>query len=615
MGNRSSLCILLAGVFAFTTLAFQYIDETAVTIDEFGHLPAGVSYLQTCRFGLYRESPPLLRCVTAFPAWVAGARISLTQAFRGRRTEAIVGRDFARAAGKRYSDYLSAARIVVLILGIGCAGLIYWWSRELYGPSAALVSAGLWLTDPNVLAHSGLVTTDIGTAFFAIIAAYSFWRFLTRPTMRRALTAGLTLGLAEVCKFSMLALYPLWVVFAVLAYNRTRQDPEATSYRSYLKQVTTIMLLSLLVINSAYLFEGSLLPLGGFDFRSRMLSGVATSEGGVAPAANKFRGTWLAGIPVPLPRNYVLGLDSQTWDSETGLARVDHGRLVRGGCWYDPLIALLYKLPLGSLFLLIAAIGSAATHFRSPRLESAFPLMAALFIIGLLCTQTGLNSPVRYALPAIAFLAVAIGGPIAAVWSHSWWRALVFCCLGANCISVWSSGPYYLSYGNELVGGDVGVQRHMIGSNYDWGQDLYRLKAWADRNRHLRPLKVTYYGALEPELVGLVPAALPISFVASPTQTGEPDDSSLPSDFFWVISSNTLHGLTTPVSLGSNMWIEGVFQSPLLTPENAFARIGSTLYVFHVVPGATSRTARTLSVRELTGCIREMRDGDLTAAP
>jgi hypothetical protein len=459
------------------------------------------------------------------------------------------------------------------------------------------------------------MTTDIGTAFLATCAGYLFWRFLDRPVFGRAVTAGVALGLAQACKFSMLVLYPLWAMLALFAYMKGIPDSNRVGILAFVKQSLLIGLTSLIVLNAAYLFAGTMRSLGSFNFRSRILSGVETSDPNLAPASNRFRGTAFAGLPVPLPRDYVLGFDSQTWDSEIGLARVDRGRLVRGGHWYEPFVILGWKLPLGSLLLLIVGLGYYAIQLRSITSASAVPLLAALGIIAVLCSQTGLNWAVRYSLPALAFIFIAIGGLVATFESAPWVRRLVLCCLAANCVSLLSSHPNYLSYGNILVGGEVGAQKLLIGSNYDWGQDLHRLKAWADRNRQIQPLEVTYYGAVETESVGLKPAMLPESFLTLTDLNSGDDDTSIRSDFFWAISSNSLHGLTTPIAVGPNAWIEGVMQSPLLIPENAFAQIGSTIYVFHIVPGPGSKINRTLSARDLRGCIREMRDGDLTAAP
>ena len=55
---------------------------------------------------------------------------------------------------------------------------------------------------------------------------------------------------------------------------------------------------------------------------------------------------------------------------------VSHGRLVQGGTWYDPLVTLSLKLPVGSLLILFgASIGWIVDHRRldDPGLNFAIP--------------------------------------------------------------------------------------------------------------------------------------------------------------------------------------------------------------------------------------------------
>ena len=44
-------------------------------IDEYAHVPAGISHLELGRVTIYEENPPLIRTLAALPAWLAGARV------------------------------------------------------------------------------------------------------------------------------------------------------------------------------------------------------------------------------------------------------------------------------------------------------------------------------------------------------------------------------------------------------------------------------------------------------------------------------------------------------------------------------------------------------------
>jgi len=48
------------------------VQKHFVNADEIGHLPAGVSHWKFRRFELYKVNPPLVRAVTALPAWLRG---------------------------------------------------------------------------------------------------------------------------------------------------------------------------------------------------------------------------------------------------------------------------------------------------------------------------------------------------------------------------------------------------------------------------------------------------------------------------------------------------------------------------------------------------------------
>ncbi len=78
--------------------------------------------------------------------------------------------------------------------------------------------------------------------------------------------------------------------------------------------------LSVWIINLGYGFSGSGSPLGRLEFVSRALAGDRGPRGegaAAAPAANRFRGTWLGRIGVPVPDDYVEGIDRRWHEWET----------------------------------------------------------------------------------------------------------------------------------------------------------------------------------------------------------------------------------------------------------------------------------------------------------
>ncbi len=197
---------------------------------------------------------------------------------------------------------------------------------EWAGPGAGLVASALWALCPNIIAHASLVTTDLAATSAGVLFLYLFHRWQDHRTWTSLLAASLALGVAQWVKHSSLWLYfivALWLLFACLS-----------SIRQSLTRCVGGVLIgigSIFFLNAGYLFEGTGTPLGSFPFLSQTLTRPLTS-GEVnldvastnnltyrdiyARRVNRFRGTSLGWIPVPLPYHYLAGFDEQKFEAE-----------------------------------------------------------------------------------------------------------------------------------------------------------------------------------------------------------------------------------------------------------------------------------------------------------
>ncbi|MGC8639027.1 MAG: glycosyltransferase family 39 protein [Isosphaeraceae bacterium] len=568
----------------FLVIQNSNIRSNCVTVDEFAHVPAGVSQWERGTFSLYRENPPLIRFLTALPVWLANPRTNYWRERTGPgiRKEWEVGQDFAYANAARYLEMITQARLVVVLLGIACGALIFHWARELHGGPAAVVCAFLWLLDPSVFAHSGVATVDVGAAAVGLLATYWFWRFLGEPSWFRLLLAGTGLGLAQASKFTMLALYPAWTAMALVrGLHPDGRPPVGGSRAAGALRVCAIFLLSLVVLNACYLFQGTGTPLGDFRFISAALRGGTGQVGSEAPASNRFQGSALGCLRIPLPRDYVLGFDSQKHEEEGGHANLVAGRLERRGNLLSPLTTLLYKLPFGTIALL--AVASVAATWRASRckrvsLGRAAVALPAVFLIAGLCSQTGVNWAVRHSLPALPYVLVAAGGFIGDALRTRAGKMFVIACLAFNANEVRQFHSQFLAYTNQLAGGYEEGYRYFLGSNYDWGQDLIRLKHWVDAHPEFQPIVVSCYGAIDPRLVGLSVTALP----EMPTPNGGERRESFQS-YYLATSSNLLHGLPLPLLRTDGRVVFGRLASERPWTElRPVARVGRSIFVYRI---------------------------------
>ena len=166
--------------------------------------------------------------------------------------------------------------------------------------------------------------------FFATL--FAAWRFAQQPTMRNGLLAGALLGLAQAAKFTNVLLVPL--VVGLWCLERWRNDSvEALARRDLLKRWGVLLLAAWMCLNTSYLFRGIGTPLKDFAFSSQS-----------ARAWQQRLGP-LASLPVPLPRDYVIGIDRQKTAMESDHAVYLDGELRTKGFASYYMMTLLYKWP------------------------------------------------------------------------------------------------------------------------------------------------------------------------------------------------------------------------------------------------------------------------------
>src|SRR5262249_3877308 len=154
------------------------------------------------RFELYRVNPPLVRLVATLPLLFVAPPIDwgLLDLTRPERQEFTAGAWFLKTEGLRACRAFIAARWACIPLSLLGATVCYVWGLERYGPAAGMTALLLWCSDPIVLGNAQMITPDVGAASCGVLAGYAFARWLRQPEWPNALFAGLTLGLAELCK-------------------------------------------------------------------------------------------------------------------------------------------------------------------------------------------------------------------------------------------------------------------------------------------------------------------------------------------------------------------------------------------------------------------------------
>jgi hypothetical protein len=526
--------------------------------DEIAGLPAGISHWRFGRFELTRANPPLVRMIAALPVLAAGCETNWSQydGAPGQRTEFVVGKDFLTANGFRSFWLFTLGRwacIPLVLLG----GIVCWrWSHELYGPLAGLAALALWCFCPNILGNGALLTPDAGTTSLGVLAGYAFWKWLRAPDWSGAYFAGIALGLAELAKTNWLILFGLWpllwIIWRLCSRHAPRAEPQSSRHTPCAvaprppllreaAQLAAILALAILLINALYGFDGTFKRLGDFQFLSKTFrGGDVAREGPGFQLGNRFRHSWLAALPVPLPEQYVIGIDVQRYSVESGRPAYLFGVWKHGGWWYYYLAAATVKVPVGIWILLALAIAARLAGPRIRRDEGQRPkdesttwrdelilLAPAIATLLFISSQTGINRHFRYALPIVPFLYIWLSSLVAVTKvavslretkpKPSASEALLHRLKGTSPLTLlaaaafaWSLAsslliyPHSLSYFNELAGGLRGGPRFLLDTNTDWGQDIRLIKVWIDDHPQARPIYLVLPdGYLDPILAGI----------------------------------------------------------------------------------------------------------------
>ncbi len=490
--SKTVVCLILL---IHCTLLVHHARVHSPGWDEVGHFGSGMVHLQTGVFDLYRVNPPLVRTWACLLPYAAGATSELSDGdvYSGptQRGEFWVGQKLMDRYGPSYMGYLELARYLCIPFSLLGALSIYDLSKLVFGPRSAVAGLTLWCFSPLVLGHGSMITPDMPAAATACFTVCMLVRWQSTKAWLAASITGVALGIAILTKLTNLILIPIVCLVCIYPFLRKRE-------RAQLPKATLQLLLSglmaIYVINLGYGFERSFTRLGEFRFVSRLFAGEI--EKGES-TGNRFAGTMLASVPVPVPANMLQGIDVQRRDFQNGMISFLGGRWEDRGWWYYYIYGFFVKEPVGTI-VLVCFGGLFIRRFFVSTSENAmlYIVFPAVMIIAFVSSQTGFNHHLRYTLPAYPFLYVLASSVVAI--NDSRVRRIGVICITSSVISCLMVCPHSMSYFNAMAGGPRGGHKHLHNSNLDWGQDVLFLHEWLKDHPEARPIQVDFSGGFDP---------------------------------------------------------------------------------------------------------------------
>jgi 4-amino-4-deoxy-L-arabinose transferase-like glycosyltransferase len=504
----AALLLLHAG------LAVWSVREKSVTADEILHVTGGYFYDRLGDFRLHPENGNLPQRWAALPAVVGGAPAPelAHNPYWAKADAPMIGYAFFYQTGHDHFPMLMQARVLVTVFSLGTGLLVFGWCRRLFGTGAGFFALGLYLLDPNVLAHAALATSDAAATFFLLAACGAFWRHLRAPDLPSGALSALTFGLACVAKYSAVLLLPVFLL--LLAWRIAGEEPAARRRWWRLAPLTLAGQAAgaLLVIWAFY----------GFRF-SGFAAGQETTGHYLVPWEDMIPRLGLIGWVIDLcrhwhllPEAFLYGFSWVAESAKTRAAFLAGEYSITGWVRFFPL-AFLWKstLPLlaavvGGLFWLLR-LGLAAPRRLLASATTVAPLLVFFAVYWAFSLTSHLNIGHRHILPTYPVLYILLGGLAALPASRRLRAGFAALLLGGQALACVAVHPHYLAYFNPLAGGPANGWRLLEDSSLDWGQDLPGLAQWL-RAHPPGPGEKTYlsyFGSGSPEYYGIAAERLP----------------------------------------------------------------------------------------------------------
>ena len=482
---------------------------------------------------------------------------------------------FARRFLYREQDadrLLYPARFMVVLLGVGLGVLIFLWAREWLGFVPATLALAFFAIEPNLAAHSRLVTTDLASAFFIFSTVYCLWRSCREPSSANIAGLVISCSLAFVTKYSAVLLIPIiMLLFATAMTCRMRIGARSAALISVVLIASTFF-----AIWSVYGFRYAPSDSDGWLLRLQETQTVQSQSPRLGDVVSRID-SWQI-----LPNAYTQGfLMSQASARQTAYLA---GEYSTTGWWYYFPAVFLMKTPTALTVLLLAGtvlLGVLRRQFGIA--NELFVVIPVLVYMGF-AIASGINIGLRHILPIYPFLLLIAA---AAARTMMAWRRPIGRVALAMVVAYWGARyantyPHMLTYFSVFLGGPANGMAYVADSNLDWGQDLKLLKEWM-RSRNVEHVNLAYFGTADPDYYGIHCTPLPGTAV-----DGMVERPKLPG--YVAISATLLAGVYL-----EEAW--RLFYSPFLRMPPA-DRIGNSIYVYWIDrwPDATPQSGRAGSL-------------------
>ncbi|HZX44992.1 MAG TPA: glycosyltransferase family 39 protein [Candidatus Nanoarchaeia archaeon] len=413
-----------------------------------------------------------------------------------------LGADFLYKSNSNSGIMVFFARIFPLLLSLLLGFFVYRWASDLYGTKAGILSLILYTFSPNILAESASATSDLAAVCFMFGSTYFLWRYLKFEKKTDLLVTSLLFGLAQVTKLTALLLIPVFVLFLAYPAFKARSFDKA---KKAAIAFAVILVASYIMINMAFLFQGTFTPLGKsladdpvHYFDKAKFNSESISQGFPAWARNA-GSYYLNNVPTFIPYPYLKNFMGavRKYENPIFLGGYLNGKLHENGDnYFYYLENFLLRTPIALILLIILSIALSKKYTDS--IGDNIMLLIIPIALFLYFSSGTMWGGIRYLLPIYPFMFVFVSK-----LANSREKKIIFPVIALAAWFVMGSilaFPSHPAYFNEAAIGEGHF--FLSGPSFDVGQDLKALGNYAKANS-LKGLKLAYFGEGSPDYYGL----------------------------------------------------------------------------------------------------------------
>lgn len=441
MAHPAKDLFIVALFIAFTVQVGSFIVSNSNTFDEPCYIAAGASYIKTGSLELEDEyQPPLQKYLMGLSVSLLSPSFPYDSENLKSKKPFRFGHEFVYDNSVKPELLIAMGRLPSLLLSLVLAAFLFSWAERWFGWKGGAVALLTYIFEPNILAHSGVASMDIGVSCFLFGALYFLFRFFEQDRLKDLLISGLLAGLASATKMTGIFFFS-WS--AILLFQKTVRTK---NWKSFFTSHAVLVLGAFLVLLAVYQVRYIDKYFDLFQNMFQVVFGRHPTE-----------------------------------DYPNFLA----GRHRVGGWWTYFIVAMAVKTPLP--WFVLVGLGSLFT----PK-EKRTPLLLSAGLLLVICTVAQKQNGLRYFLPAYPLLCLLAGGVGLRLKNIRWlpWASgFLVAWLIIEALSVRAN---YLTYFNPLAGGPKKGYKWLVDCNLDWGQDYPAVARFLRQNQNPAVVMATF---------------------------------------------------------------------------------------------------------------------------